>query len=324
MTDQKNDNGWPSGQQKPAEGEGPWERRTLERLAFAALEEQRAARRWKIFFRFLFAFLVLAFLLIAHNGNQTFTGRHTALVEIDGVIEAEGGVSADDVIAGLQHAFESKSTAGVVIRANSPGGSPVQSAYIYEEIARLRELHPDVPVYAVIGDVCASGCYYAVAGTTRIYANPSSVVGSIGVLMDGFGFVDTLKKLGIERRLLTAGEHKGMLDPFQPLDAASRRHAQQMLNEIHAQFIDAVKTGRGKVLKPNREMFSGMFWTGARAKELGLVDDFGSIDYVAREVIKAEHIVDYTVREDVFHRLAGRFGAAMGRGAVTEMRGRIR
>ena len=293
-----------------------WERTTLERLATATLDEQRKRRRWGIFFKLLFAVYLLALLFMAQFGGwgeRTLASRYTALVDLDGVIEANSDADADTVISGLRAAFESKSTVGVILRTNSPGGSPVQASYIYDEIQRLRTKYPDTPLYAVIGDVCASGCYYAVAGADQIYANPASIVGSIGVLMDGFGFVDGMKKLGIERRLMTAGANKGMLDPFSPLDPKARRHAQEMLQEIHKQFIDAVKEGRGDALKKDKDLFTGMFWTGAKAKELGLVDDFGSAGYVAREVIGAEEIVDFTVQKNLLDRFAQRFGAAMAK-----------
>jgi protease-4 len=300
-----------------------WERSVLEKLAFAALEESRKARRWGIFFKLFIAVYLLVLLLLAQSGTwgeKALAGKYTALIELEGEISTDSRASADLVITGLRAAFEDKSASGVILRANSPGGSPVQAAYIYSEIQRLREKHPDKPVYAVVGDVCASGCYYVIAAADRIYASPGSLVGSIGVLMDGFGFVEGMKKLGIERRLLTAGEHKGMLDPFSPLDAGDRRHAQKMLDEIHQQFIDAVKQGRGDALKPGKEIFSGRFWTGARARELGLVDDFGSASYVAREVIGAEEIVDYTQHENLFRRLTERFGAAVGRSLASELR----
>lgn len=301
---------------------GGWERSVLEKLAFAALDEQRKARRWGIFFKLFFVAYLLLLLVLMQSGDVTdkpLAGRYTALVELDGEIAADSGASADQVITGLRAAFEDKAAVGIILRANSPGGSPVQAAYIYDEILRLRKKYPDKPLYTVVGDICASGCYYAAAATSAIYANPASIVGSIGVLMDGFGFVDGMKKLGVERRLLTAGENKGILDPFSPLDARSRRHAQQMLDEIHQQFIAAVKRGRGAALKPAPEIFSGLFWTGGRARELGLVDEFGSAGSVAREVIGAEEIVDYTVRESFLQRLTERFGAAVGRSLRSEV-----
>jgi protease-4 len=300
-----------------------WERKTLEKLAFAALDEQRKARRWGIFFKLFFAVylvVLLIFMLSGSWGEKPLAGRYTAIVDLDGEISADSMASADSVIAGLRAAFEDKAAAGVILRANSPGGSPVQAAYIYDEILRLREKYPNMRLYAVVGDICASGCYYAVAAADKIYASPASLVGSIGVLMDGFGFTEGMKKLGIERRLLTAGENKGMLDPFSPLDPKARRNAQTMLNEIHHQFIDAVKQGRGDVLKTDKEIFSGLFWTGTRAKKLGLIDEFGSASSVARDVFQAEELVDFTVHENILHRLAERFGAAMGRSVAAELK----
>jgi protease-4 len=301
---------------------GGWERQVLERLAAESLVEQRRARRWGIFFKlFLAAYLLLLLILFLAGGwgDRPLAKRYTALVDLDGVIEFGGDASADNVITGLRAAFEDKGTVGVILRTNSPGGSPVQAAYIYDEIKRLQELYPEVPLYAVVGDICASGCYYAVAGARKIYANPASIVGSIGVLMDGFGFVDGMKKLGIERRLLTAGENKGMLDPFSPLDAKSRRHAETLLKEIHEQFIATVEEGRGEALKDDKDLFSGLFWTGDRARALGLIDEFGSAGYVAREVIGAEDIVDFTVQPGFFDRFARRLGTAMARGLGTEI-----
>jgi protease-4 len=309
-----------NGQQGKKEG---WERDLLEKLAFASLEESRKARRWGVFFKIFIAVYLVVLLLLAQSGTwgeNTLASRYTALVALDGEISADSNANADHIVQGLRDAFEDKAAVGVILYANSPGGSPVQSAYIYDEILRLREQYPDKALYAVIGDMCASGCYYAVAAADKIYASPGSIVGSIGVLMDGFGFVDGMKKLGIERRLLTAGENKGILDPFSPLNPQDRRHAQKLLDEIHAQFIDAVKKGRGDALKPNKEIFSGLFWTGTRAKELGLVDAFGSAGSVARDVIGAEEIVDYTVRENLLNRLVERFGMAMGRSVASEMR----
>ena len=293
-----------------------WERSTLERLATESLDEQRKRRRWGIFFKLLLALYLLILLFFTQFGGwgeRALASRYTALVNLDGVIEANGDADADTVITGLRAAFESTATVGVILRTNSPGGSPVQASYIYNEIQRLRAKYPDPPLYAVIGDMCASVCYYAVAGADQIYANPASIVGSIGVLMDGFGFVDGMKKLGIERRLMTAGENKGMLDPFSPLDPKARQHAQKMLQEIHKQFIDTVKEGRGDALKKDKDIFSGMFWTGAKAKELGLVDEFGSAGFVAREVIGAEEIVDFSVQQTILDRFAQRFGAAMAK-----------
>jgi protease-4 len=296
-----------------------WEQSLLERLAFASLAEQRKARRWGIFFKAFFAIYLLILLLLvvtAGIGDKPLTGKYTALVDLDGVIGAESIASADNIISGLRGAFESGAQ-GIILRTNSPGGSPVQASYINHEIERLRSAHPDKPIYAVIEDVCASGCYYAVAATDKIYANKSSVVGSIGVLMNGFGFVDSLKKLGIERRLLTAGEDKGFLDPFSPMMPRHREHAQELLNQMHQQFIDVVKQGRGDVLKEDEDLFTGLFWTGDEALALGLVDELGSAGYVAREVIGAEEIVDFTRRESFIDRFARRVGVAMAKTLAT-------
>lgn len=300
-----------------------WEREVLERLAFAALEEQRRARRWTIFFRFFFVGLFLLFVLASIDwGAPALGGRYTALVEVEGTIAPGSPASADNIVSGLRTAFKQKGTVGVILRANSPGGSPVQAGYVYDEIRRLRVLHPDIPVYAVISDMCASGCYYAVAAADKIYADKASIVGSIGVLIDSFGLTETMKKLGIERRLLTAGEHKGFLDPFSPMRPAERRHAQELLDQIHRQFIGAVREGRGEALRETKEMFSGLFWTGEQALKMGLVDELGSASYVAREVIGAEEIVDFTYREGLLDRFARRLGTAMAERLGTELLGR--
>src|SRR5690606_688501 len=224
--------------------------------------------------------------------------------------------AADNVTAGLQEAFKDKATQGVVLRINSPGGSPVQAAQINDEIRRLREKYPNTPLYAVVEDICASGGYYVAVASDKIFVNESSIVGSIGVLMDGFGFANVLDKLGIERRLLTAGENKGFLDPFSPMQPEQREHAQEMLNAIHQQFIKVVRDGRGDRLKETPEMFSGLLWTGEKSIELGLADELGSVEYVAREVIKAEDLVDYTPRENIPARVATRFGPALGEAPV--------
>ncbi|BAU48441.1 peptidase S49 [Sulfurifustis variabilis] len=302
-----------------------WERDVLERLAFATLTEQRRARRWGIFFKLFFAayLLFMLFLLIGDNvGGRALAARYTALVELDGEISADSLASADNVITGLRSAFEDKGTAGVILRANSPGGSPVQAGYIYDEIKRLRAKYPKIPVYGVVTDMCASGCYYALAAADKIYADRASIVGSIGVLMNSFGFVEGMKKLGIERRLLTAGEHKAMLDPFSPLKPFDRKHAQQLLERVHQQFIERVRSGRGQALKETRTIYSGLFWTGEEALKLGLVDEFGSAGFVAREVVGAEDIVDFSYQEALFDRFARRIGTAMARVLGTEVLGR--
>jgi protease-4 len=309
---------------EPARPPKHWERAVLERLARDALEENRKARRWGIFFKLFFAVYLLVVLILAvvDFGGKPLASRYTALVDVEGAIATGTPASADNIISGLRAAFEAKGTQGVILRTNSPGGSPVQAGYIYDEIRRLRAKHPKIPLYAVIGDMCASGCYYAVAAADKIYADKGSLVGSIGVLINSFGFTDTMKKLGVERRLLTAGEHKGFLDPFGPLKPEERRHALQLLNRIHQQFIQAVREGRGEALRETRDMFSGLFWTGDQAIKLGLVDALGSAGYVAREVVGAEEIADFTFRENVFDRFARRIGTAMAQTLGTELLGR--
>jgi protease-4 len=297
------------------ESGGNWERGVIEKLALEALKEQKRARRWGIFFKLLtFAYLTFLILMVLEwrgDGDRLAGVKHTALVDVIGVIDSKGGASADSVTGALQSAFKDKNTQGVILRINSPGGSPVQAGIIYDEIRRLREKHPDIPLYAVVEDMCASGGYYIAAATDKIYVDKASLVGSIGVLMDQFGFVDTMEKLGVERRVLTAGENKAFLDPFAPLQPGHVEHARKLLGEIHTQFIDVVKKGRGKRLKETPEIFSGLLWSGATSIELGLSDGFGTVDYVAREVIKAEQIVEYTRKENFAERLARRFGAAM-------------
>jgi protease-4 len=294
--------------------EANWEREAIEELAATALKERRRARRWGIFFKLLgFAYLTLLLLIALDWGAREAltTSRHTALVDVVGVIDPRSDASADRVTEALQNAFKNKHTQGVILRINSPGGSPVQAGIIYDEIRRLRGLHPDVPMYAVVEDICASGGYYIAAAADRIYVDKASIVGSIGVIMDGWGFTGTMEKLGVERRALAAGENKAFLDPFAPVDEKQVKHAQSMLDDIHKQFIDVVKKGRGARLKESSEIFSGLLWTGARSIELGLSDGFGSVDFVAREVIKAEDIFDYTKKQDLTERFAKRFGAAM-------------
>ena len=300
-----------------ADNEGPgWERRVLEGLAGAALKEQRAARRWGIFFKLL-AFAYLTFVLAVFvdwgtPGEALGDGKHTALVELQGVIESRGEASAEKINAALQNAFADKGTRGVILRVNSPGGSPVQSGIIYDEIRRLREAHAEIPLYVVVDDICASGGYYVAAAADKIFVNKASIVGSIGVLMDGFGFTGSMDKLGVERRLLTAGDNKGFLDPFSPMDASQRAYAQSMLNEIHQQFIGVVKQGRGKRLKDDPALFSGLMWTGQSSIGLGLADGLGTVESVARDVIKAEDIVDFTQKDKLVERFAKRIGAGVG------------
>ena len=299
-----------------------WERGVIERLATEGLREQVRARRWGIFFKLLtFAFLFATLLLAIgafSEGAHTCLDKCTAVVEMRGELDADSPASAENIMSGLQAAFKNKGTQGVVLRINSPGGSPVQAGEINDEIRRLRAKYPATPIYAVVEEVCASGAYYVAVAADQIYVNKASLIGSIGVIIDGFGFVGAMDKLGIERRALAAGENKTFLDPFSPLSPQQRDYAQKMIVEIHQQFIAAVKAGRGARLKESPELFSGLVWNGARGVDLGLADALGSVDYVAREVIKAEDVVDFTVKENLTERLARKFGATLGKslGAV--------
>jgi protease-4 len=299
-----------------------WERDTLERLAFATLAEQRANRRWRIFFRFAWlALIVVLFWTGAHKGGMGGTNPsqpHTAVVAIKGEIADGADASAEWVVTALRAAFEDEGSQAVVLQINSPGGSPVQAGIINDEIRRLKEKHKK-PVYAVVEESCASAAYYIAVAADEIYVDKASIVGSIGVLMDGFGFTGLMDKLGVERRLMTAGVNKGFLDPFSPQTKQQRTHAQTLLDQIHQQFIQVVRDGRGKRLKETPELFSGLFWSGEQAVDLGLADGLGNLDYVAREIVKAEDIIDYTRHENVAERLAKRFGAAIGEGAVRAM-----
>ena len=308
---------------EPVPGQIPgWERAALEKLAFAALEEQRATRRWKSFVRLAWlAFFVFLVWALMYRGAPSADKSlpHTAVVEIKGEIAAGADASAEFVVAAMRAAFEDEGAQAVVLLINSPGGSPVQAGIINDEIKRLRAKHKK-PVYAVVEEACASAAYYIASGADKIFVDKASIVGSIGVLMDGFGFTGLMDKLGIERRLMTAGENKGFLDPFSPQTDKQRAYAQAMLDQIHKQFIDTVKAGRGKRLKETPELFSGLFWSGQQAIELGLADQLGNLDYVAREVVKAEDLVDYTRRDNVAERLAKKFGAAMGEGAVRALK----
>lgn len=299
-----------------------WERQTLEKLAFASLNEQKTSRRWKTFVRLSWlAFLMALVWWGLHRGAPASdaTTPHTAVVEIKGEIAAGADASAEFVNAALRAAFEDEGSKAVVLLINSPGGSPVQAGMMNDEILRLKAKYKK-PVYAVVEETCASAAYYIAVSADKIYVDKASIVGSIGVLMDGFGFTGLMDKLGVERRLLTAGENKGFLDPFSPQTDKQRVFAQTMLNQIHLQFISVVKAGRGQRLKETPEMFSGLFWTGQQSIELGLADQLGSLEMVARDVVKAEDIVDYTRRDNVAERLAKKFGAAMGEGAFKALR----
>ena len=303
----------PGGQQNDAPSR--FEQDLINRLAREFLTEQRRGRRWGIFFKLLLALYLFVFLAIYVAGNVHITalgmGKHTSLVEINGVIADDADASADNIVTGLRSAFKDRETAGIIIRINSPGGSPVQAGYVNDEIKRLRKKYPDIPVYAVITDLCASGGYYIASAADYIYADKASIVGSIGVIMSGFGFVDALDKLGIERRVYTAGTDKAFMDSFSPVKDTEVEHVKQLLEDIHQQFIKVVKDGRGDRLKDDPKLFSGLIWTGEQAVGLGLVDALGSASYVAREVIGAKEIIDYTYRRPYLDRFAERLGAAM-------------
>jgi protease-4 len=305
-----------------------WERAVLEKVALKALDEQRRTRQWNALFRLLwliFAFLILSAWLgwIGRPDKDSLGSgslRHTALVDLEGVIGPDSKASADKIIKSLNRAFKDSGTQGVVLRINSPGGSPVQAGLINDEMRRLRVKYPGTPLYVVVQDLCASGGYYVAVAADKIFVDKASLVGSIGVIIGGFGFVDAMKKLGIERRAYTSGENKDFLDPFAPENPTHREHALKMLNEIHQQFIKVVRQGRGARLKETPETFSGLIWTGEKSVELGLSDGLGSLEYVARDVIKAEKVVDYSPKENVFEqlseRLGTRFGESLGRTAV--------
>ena len=294
-----------------ADNDGQWERGLIEKLATEALKEQRRARRWGIFWKVLtFAYITVVIVMaVDWKDGDSKGGKHTAVIDIRGVIGPGTDSSADKVMLALQAAFKDKNTQGVVLRINSPGGSPVQAQSIFDEMKRLRQKHPDTPLYAVVEDLCASGGYYVAVAADKIYVAKGSIVGSIGVRMDNFGVVGLMEKLGVERRLITAGKNKALLDPFLPLDEEHKKIAVELIDEIHGQFIAAVKEGRGKRLKETPDMFSGLIWSGAKSVEMGLADGFGSLDSVARDVIKAEDIVDYTQKENIAEKFARRFGA---------------
>ena len=293
-----------------------------EQFARDYLKDRRSERRWRVFFRltWLLLFLLVAWAIYAQRNHSAVpAGPHTALIEVRGEIDAGSEASAENLVAALKNAFEDEGAKAVVMRINSPGGSPVQAGIINDEIHRLKALHKK-KIYAVVEDTCASGAYYIAVAADEIYADKASIVGSIGVLMDGFGFVGSMEKLGVERRLLTAGDNKGMLDPFSPQSEKQRAFAQMMIDQVHQQFIAVVKQGRGKRLKETPETFSGLFWNGQQAVQNGLVDHLGNLDYVAREVVKVETVIDYTPKENLAERLAKRFGASIGEGALKALR----
>ena len=306
--------------------DAPWERAVLEKVALKALDEQRRARQWNALFKllwFTFVFLVFAAFMgwLGRPDPETVSaavGGHTAVIDVEGVIGVEEKASAEKVIKGLNRAFKDSNTQGVVVRINSPGGSPVQAGYINDEIRRLRAKYPNIPVHAVVQDLCASGGYYIAVAADRIYVDKASLVGSIGAIMGSFGFVGTLDKLGMERRTYTSGTDKAFLDPFAPENPKHKDHAQQLLSQIQEQFIKVVRDGRGKRLKDSPDIFSGLIWTGEKSIELGLADAIGSTEYVAREVIKAEKVVDFTVKGTVFEEFSKRFGTEAGAAIARE------
>lgn len=301
--------------EKMSQKEG-WEKTLIKDLALSSLKEKRSARRWGIFFKFIFFGYLMALVALYYSplepgALEKASAEHTALINIEGVISSESKASADYVITALREAFEDKKTRGVILRMNTPGGSPVQAGYINDEIYRLKGLYPDIKVYAAIMDICASGGYYIASAADAIYADKGSMVGSIGVLMNSFGFEHAIEKIGVTRRLYTAGEHKSFLDPFLPPNDDDVAHTTTMLQNIHKQFIDVVKKGRADKLKDDPLLFSGYVWTGEQSLELGLVDKLGSSSYIAREVVGAEEIKDFTVSEDFLDRFAKKMGASM-------------
>jgi protease-4 len=295
----------------------PWERDLLEKVLMASIIEQRRSRRWGIFFKImLMLYLGVTLLLVARPFDESrLIGHgtsHTAVIDVTGMITPGQPANADNIIEGLRAAAEDQGTKGIILRMNTPGGSPVQSAYVYDEIQRLKKVKPNLPIYAVIVDMCTSGGYYIAAATDKIFVNGASMIGSIGVIMDGFGFVDALDKLGIERRVLTAGEHKAIFDPFSPIDPIAEKQMQSVLNEVHQQFINAVKQGRGERLNETPDMFSGLVWTGAEGIKLGLVDAVGDVRYVAETVIGAKNLVNFTPEDHLLNRIAHRLGTSVG------------
>jgi len=293
-----------------------WEREAIEKLAFAAVTEQRRARRWGIFFKSLM-FVYLAVILgigmyptFEQSFGEDSDEGHTAVISINGVIAEGKEANAESIIKSLRNAVKNKDTKGIILHVNSPGGSPVQSSYVYDEIRKIKSNHPDLPIYAVASDICASGCYFIISAADKIFVNPSSLIGSIGVIMDGFGFVGTMKMLGVERRLVTAGAHKALMDPFSPAKGEEKKYMEGLLAQVHQQFITAVRNGRGDRLKENEETFSGLVWTGEQGVKIGLADDFGTDDSVATDIIGAKKRIDFTIQERLIDRLAGKMGAS--------------
>lgn len=294
-----------------------WERETLEKVLMASVIEQKKARHWSIFFKLiLIVYIGIGLWQFARpfgqKGMLETQKKHTAIVDVAGMIAPGQPANADSIIEGLRDAADDANTQGIILRMNTPGGSPVQSAAVYDEIRRIKSKKPALPIYAVVSDMCTSGGYYIAAATDKIYVNSASMVGSIGVIMGNFGFVDAINKLGIERRVMTAGAHKAILDPFSPVDPVAKNHMQAVLNEVHQQFIDAVKQGRGDRLKETPELFSGLVWTGAKGVEMGLVDELGDVRHVAEDVIGAKKMVNFTPEENWMDRVSHRLGTSMG------------
>lgn len=315
---------WRRPESMPGPGDKDWEKALVNRVVLDHLSERKRSRRWGVVFKLLTFGYLIALLVALWPGSLTdkvtSSGEHTALVDIKGVIAPETNASADSIITALRKAYEDENTKGIILRINSPGGSPVQAGYVNDEIKRLREKHPDIPVYAVAADLCASGGYYIAVAADEIYVDKASLVGSIGVRIGTFGFVDALQELGVERRLLTAGQNKGILDPFSPLPEEQRVFLQGVLGQMHEQFIGVVKAGRGDRLKGGDELFSGLFWSGEESVALGLADGLGSSGYVARELIGVEDIVEFSAKKDLLERFADRLGASIA-GSVLKLMG---
>ncbi|MDP7537270.1 MAG: S49 family peptidase [Methylococcales bacterium] len=299
----------------PSGDNSDWEKSLIEKLALAGVTEQRRSRRWGIFFKLVMTtyFVVLLVMSMGPRINFGMQGveKHTAVVDVSGMILEDADANATSIIQGLHAAVEDDMTQGIIIRLNTPGGSPVQSAYVYEEILAIRKQYPDIPVHAVVTDMCTSGGYYIATAVDKIFVNPASIVGSIGVIMEGYGFVNTMEKLGVERRVMTAGKHKAMLDSFAPVNNAEKAHAQHLLDQVHQQFIDAVKSGRGERLKVTEDMFSGLVWTGQESIALGLTDGLGHDRSVAKDIIGAEKLVDFTPRAQLLERLATKIASSV-------------
>ncbi len=296
-----------------------WERQALEHLLLENLKETRKARRWKAVFRILTLIIFIGVVLAVFDfnlpGRGMGTEKHTALVTIEGEISSSSMANALDINSSLTSAFENENSVGVVLRINSPGGSPVQAGMMNDEIHRLRKLYPAKPLYVVVEDICASGGYYVAVAGDQILVDKASLVGSIGVIMEGFGFTGLMDKLGVTRRMIAAGSNKGMMDPFSKENPQQVEMIKTMIDEIHQQFIEVVKAGRGDRLKETPEMFSGRVWNGEQAIKIGLVDGYGTVETVARDIFKAPDILDYTMKENFAERVAKRFGAEVGAAA---------